>query len=144
MERTFTLKEATLLLPTLEPLLRSAMDSNRKFRQAEQELQRVGHHVFLAGGTLLKISDMLALKERRELNGERLREALSEIQETGVLVKDLDTGLLDFPCQVDDQIILLCWKLGEPAIAYWHTVDEGFKGRKPIDERIARSRHKPG
>jgi hypothetical protein len=54
-----------------------------------------------------------------------------------VQVKDLDIGLLDFPCKVEGEILLLCWKLGEPAIAHWHGTGEGFAARKPIDGRIA-------
>jgi hypothetical protein len=56
-----------------------------------------------------------------------------------VQVKDLDIGLLDFPCRVNGEIILLCWKLGEEGITHWHGVEEGFAGRKPIDETIARA-----
>jgi hypothetical protein len=57
-----------------------------------------------------------------------------------VQVKDLGIGLLDFPCEVDGQKILLCWKLGEKAITHWHGIAEGFAGRKPIDQRIARAK----
>ena len=143
MERTFTLRQANELLPVLEPMLRNAMEASHKLRQAEREFQQVGHRVFMAGGTLLKISDMLALKHRIELGRNHRNEAVSKIQKMGVLVKDLEMGLLDFPCRVEDEIVLLCWKLDEPAIAYWHTQEEGFKGRRPIDERISRSRQKP-
>jgi len=59
---------------------------------------------------------------------------------TGVQVKDLDIGLLDFPCEVDGQTILLCWKLGEKSITHWHGTNEGFAGRKPIDQRIAKAK----
>ena len=54
-------------------------------------------------------------------------------------MKDLDIGLLDFPCKVEGEIVLLCWKLGEEKIAHWHSPEEGFAGRKPIDERIERA-----
>jgi len=54
-------------------------------------------------------------------------------------VKDLEMGLLDFPCQVDDRVILLCWKLGEKTITHWHGTDEGYKYRKPIDEKIKKA-----
>jgi len=55
-------------------------------------------------------------------------------------VKDLDIGLLDFPCEVEGKIVLLCWKMGEKSITHWHGTDEGFASRKQIDERIARSK----
>jgi hypothetical protein len=57
-----------------------------------------------------------------------------------VQVKDIDIGLLDFPCEVDGKTVLLCWKMGENSITHWHGTDEGFAGRKLIDERIARSK----
>ena len=73
----------------------------------------------------------------------KIKDALAEIEATGVLVKDLEIGLLDFPCQVEDQTILLCWKLGEKTIAHWHGTDEGYRFRKPIDEKITRAAKRP-
>jgi hypothetical protein len=55
-----------------------------------------------------------------------------------VQVKDLDSGLLDFSCRLDEEIVLLCWKMGESSIDYWHTQDSGFAGRQPIDESLQR------
>jgi hypothetical protein len=143
MKRLFTLDEATELLPVLKSLLQSAIDSSRQLQQAQRRLQEINHHVFLSGGSLLKISDMLALKNDSDHAAQRLREALEEIDSMGVQVKDLEIGLLDFPCRVDDGIILLCWKLGEPAIGFWHKVEDGFKGRRPIDDRIPRTGSRP-
>jgi hypothetical protein len=68
----------------------------------------------------------------------KVRESIAEIDSIGVQVKDLDTGLLDFPCRVDDQVVLLCWRMGEPAIEHWHSTDSGFKDRQPVDERFHR------
>lgn len=143
MARTFTLDEAQMLLPVLESLLRQAMKANQEREEIEREFHDLGTRVFLSGGTLLNIGALT----RRKLEGEqalqRMKDALSEIESAGAQVKDLGIGLLDFPCQVDDEVILLCWKLGEPAIAHWHRAEEGFKGRKPIDERIAKAKPKP-
>ena len=75
---------------------------------------------------------------------QKIKDALAEIESTGAQVKDLEIGLLDFPCEVEDRIILLCWKLGEKAIAHWHGTDEGYRYRKPIDEKIANAGKKPG
>jgi len=61
-----------------------------------------------------------------------------EIDATGVQVKDLDIGLLDFPFQLDGEIVLLCWKMGETEIRHWHTMDGGFAGRQTVDERFRR------
>jgi hypothetical protein len=83
-------------------------------------------------------------KAQREKAVQRVKDAVAEIDATGVQVKDLDIGLLDFPCRVDGEIILRCWKLGEATISHWHGSEEGFAGRKPIDERIARAGKKKG
>ena len=72
-------------------------------------------------------------KNRLEESAGRLREAVERIQALGCVVKDLETGLIDFPAIYRGQDVLLCWKLGEPEIQFWHGVDEGFAGRKPID-----------
>ena len=58
------------------------------------------------------------------------------IQENGVVVKDLDIGLIDFPTLFRGEEVYLCWKLGETGIRFWHGLDEGFRGRKPIDEEF--------
>jgi hypothetical protein len=79
-------------------------------------------------------------KAEREKTILRVKDTLAEIDSTGVQVKDLDIGLLDFPCQVEGRTVLLCWKLGETGITHWHDTSEGFAGRKPIDEKIAKAK----
>ena len=83
---------------------------------------------------------MARRKAEREKAIPRVKDALAEIDATGVQVKDLDTGLLDFPCKVEGLIVLLCWKLGESGITHWHDTSEGFAGRKPIDEKISKAK----
>ncbi len=73
-----------------------------------------------------------------EAHLQRVRESIAEIDSIGVQVKDLDAGLLDFPCRVDDQVVLLCWRMGEPPSSTGTPVDSGFKGRQPVDERFRR------
>jgi len=137
-DRTFTLNEAQLLLPVLESLLRTAIAAKKKIEEFEAEQQALAHRVFLNGGMLLNVVSLARKKAERVKAEQGIKDALGEIDAMGVQVKDLDIGLLDFPCEVDGQTILLCWKLGEKAITHWHGVDEGFAGRKPVDERIAR------
>jgi hypothetical protein len=81
-------------------------------------------------------------RAEREKAMQAIKDAIAEIDSIGVQVKDLDIGLLDFPCQVEDEIVLLCWKYGEEKIEFWHGMEEGFAGRKPIDQRIARGKKK--
>ena len=138
--RTFTLNEAQDLLPVLESLLRSAIDGKKLIESVEAELQATAHRIFLNGGMALNVVYLASRKAQREKAIQRLKDAMAEIDAMGVQVKDLDIGLLDFPCEVDGQIVLLCWKLGEKAITNWHGVSEGFAGRKPIDERIIKAK----
>lgn len=138
-ERTFTLSEAQSLLPILESLLRSAIDGKKLIEQVDAELQEVAHRVFLNGGMLLQVVPLARRKAERQKALQRVKDAVAEIHATGVQVKDLDIGLLDFPCVVEGEVVLLCWKLGEKDISHWHNTTEGFAGRKPIDERISKA-----
>ena len=138
-DRTFTLEEARSLLPVLESLLRAAINGKALIEEVDSELQATAHRVFLAGGMLLNVVHLARRKAERERALQRVKDAVAEIDATGVQVKDLDIGLLDFPCRVEGETVLLCWKLGEADITHWHGVEEGFAGRKPIDERIAKA-----
>src|SRR5271170_5094292 len=133
-DRTFTLEEAQSLLPVLESLLRTAIDGKKLIESVDTELQELAHRVFLQGGLRVDVVHMARRKAEREKSIQRVKDALAEIDAAGVQVKDLDIGLLDFPCEVEGQTVLLCWKLGELGITHWHGTDEGFAGRKPIDE----------
>jgi hypothetical protein len=128
-----------MLLPTLESLLRTAINSKKLIEEVDAELQDVAHRVFLNGGTLVNVVEVARRKGERERAVQRAKDAIAEIHATGVQVKDIEIGLLDFPCKVEGEIVLLCWKLGEGKITHWHSTEEGFAGRKPIDERIERA-----
>jgi hypothetical protein len=138
-ERTFTLDEAQALLPVLESLLKTAIVGKNTAERIEQEFKAVSGRVFLNGGTLLDVAQLAARKREKERLVQKIKDAVAEIESTGAQVKDLEMGLLDFPCEVGDRTILLCWKLGEKSIAHWHGTDEGYRYRKPIDEKIARA-----
>jgi len=137
--RTFTLEESRMLLPVLESLLRTAIEGKKFIEEVDAELEALGHRIFLNGGTFVNIPQLARRKAEREKTLQRVKDAVAEIHATGVQVKDLDIGLLDFPCEVEGEIILLCWKFGEKEITHWHGTEEGFAGRKPIDERIERA-----
>jgi hypothetical protein len=139
-DRTFTLDEAQSLLPVLESLLRTAIGAKKQMEEVDGEMQALSQRIFLNGGTRVDVIATAHRKAQRAKAEQRAKDALAEIDSIGVQVKDLDIGLLDFPCDVDGRIILLCWKMGEPTITHWHGTEEGFAGRKPIDERIGRSR----
>lgn len=135
--RTFTLAEAQNLLPILEALLRRALEAKTRCEEIDKRFQEVNQRVLMHGGMLLDIVPLARLRAERDKLNQTITDSLAEIAAAGVQVKDLDIGLLDFPCMVDGKIVLLCWKLGEQGITHWHGVDEGFAGRKRIDQRIA-------
>jgi hypothetical protein len=126
-----------MLLPVLESLLKRAIDGKQRLQELAEESQALATRIMMTGGMLVDINAAHARKEEDDRVLQRVKDAVSEINAIGVQVKDLDIGLLDFPCVVDGETILLCWKLGEEKIAHWHNMTEGFKGRKPIDDRIA-------
>src|SRR5579863_7820019 len=139
-DKTFTLDEAHSLLPVLESLLRSAIAGKKVMEEVEAEMQALTHRIFLDGGTHIDVVAVARRKAERAKAEQRAKDALSEIDSIGVQVKDIDIGLLDFPCEVEGEVVLLCWKMGESSITHWHGTSEGFAGRKLIDARIARKR----
>ena len=135
--KTFSLQEAHSLLPILEGLLRQSIDGKQLIEEVDRELAALNERIFLTGGAFVEVKKVALRRAEREKAVQRVRDSLNEINAIGVQVKDIDIGLLDFPCKVDDEIVLLCWKLGETSITHWHGTEEGFAGRKPIDDRIA-------
>ncbi|MGA3126935.1 MAG: DUF2203 domain-containing protein [Candidatus Korobacteraceae bacterium] len=131
--RTFTVREAQSMLPILETLLRKSIESKSLIEEIEQEFNELAERIFLNGGTLVDVRACAARKAQREKAIQVAKDTLSEINAIGVQVKDLDIGLLDFPCKVDGEIVLLCWRMGEPTITHWHGTEEGYAGRRPID-----------
>ena len=114
--------------------------SKKLIEAVDNELQDLAHRVMMSGGLLVNVVQMARRKAEREKAIHRVKDTLAEINAIGVQVKDIDIGLLDFPCKVEGRIVLLCWKLGEQGITHWHTSSEGFAGRKPVDERIAKAK----
>jgi hypothetical protein len=136
--KTFTLDEAQSLLPVLESLLKRAIEGKQSAEEVESGLAELARRIYLSGG--MKVDVNIAVKKRVEMEAhlQRVRESIAEIDSIGAQVKDLEAGLLDFPCRLDDEVVLLCWRLGEPAIEHWHTVEAGLQGRQPVDERFRR------
>jgi hypothetical protein len=137
--KTFTLEEAQSLLPVLESLLKRAMEGRRSAQTTESGLNEVAQRIYFAGGMRVNAPDVARQRAELESHLKRVRESIGEIDAIGVQVKDIESGLLDFPCRIDDdEIVLLCWRMGEPAIEHWHTMEAGFQGRQPVDERFRR------
>jgi hypothetical protein len=139
LSKTFTLSEAQTLLPVLEALLRKAQAAGIRAGELESEMQELTQRIFLSGGMHVNVVQAARRRAERERTMQEARDTLLEIDEIGVQVKDLEKGLLDFPCVVDGQTVLLCWKLGEKEIGFWHTTEDGFAGRKPLDARFGKA-----
>jgi len=135
LSRTFTLNEAQTLLPVVEALLRRAQIAGTHAGELEREMQELSQRIFMAGGMHVDVAQAARRRAEREKALQEAHDTLAEMEEIGVQVKDLEKGLLDFPSVMEGQDVLLCWKLGEKEIGYWHTAEDGFAGRKPLDAR---------
>jgi hypothetical protein len=139
LSKTFTLSEAQTLLPVVEALLRKAQAAGARVEEVEHEMQQLSHRIFLSGGMHVDVGAAARRRAERDKAVQEANDTLKEIDSIGVQVKDLEQGLLDFPSLMDGKTVLLCWKLGEPAITHWHTEEEGFAGRKPLDPRFGKT-----
>jgi hypothetical protein len=141
MSKRFTLEEAESLLPEIEDGVRQAISLKSEFEQAESALQSINQRVIMLGGVLVDRQAVYQHKQRRDHSAEGLKAAIQKIQESGCVLKDLDIGLVDFPTLFRGEEVYLCWKLGEPGIGFWHGTEEGFAGRKAIDQEF-REQHR--
>jgi len=123
--RTFTLDEAKQLLPQLEEQLLAVKKEKDVLVHSHGEIKKASANAQANGGSFAGPRYIRAL--------ERISDSVEAIQEMGVLVKDLDIGLCDFPYQRNGRVVYLCWKLGEPEIRFWHEVEDGYAGRQPLD-----------
>ena len=123
-DRHFTREEANALLPQVEPALRKLRDARDRLTDSEaHELLATsapanggGEPGRLVGDAFLEVRDLLA-----------------QIQALGIVIRDIDRGLIDFPAIIDDSEVYLCWQLDESEIEYWHDLESGFGGRQPLD-----------
>lgn len=134
--RYFTLPEAQRALPEVERHLRDALFHKAESQKAQQDMDRTTERVRMSGGARVNPNEVLATRARRDTSIAALKQALEEIERAGALVKDLDIGLLDFMTRYQNRDVCLCWKLGEDEIRFWHSTEEGFRGRKPIDQEF--------
>lgn len=124
-ERTFTLTEAKQLLPQLEEQLLAVKKEKDVLVHSHGEIKKASANAQANGGSFAGPRYIRAL--------ERISDSVEAIQEMGVLVKDLDIGLCDFPFQMNGRVVYLCWKLGESEIRFWHEVEDGYTGRQPLE-----------
>jgi hypothetical protein len=133
-QRLFKLNEAQELLPFIAPHLDQARELKQKMDRLDEDLARASAQIMILGGSIPPHAELAAKRAERGRVAELLKEAVSKILQTGCLIKDLDVGLIDFPAIRGGEEVYLCWKLGEERIEYWHRVQEGFAGRKLLDD----------
>jgi hypothetical protein len=131
-ERHFTPEEANEALKLVRPLAESLVAHRRAFTVAAARRARLSQHISGNGGDF-DPQEPSEVEGQLEREAEAVARAVEELQGLGVLVKDLDRGLVDFPALRDGEEVLLCWQVGEEAVAHWHGLEEGFAGRKPLD-----------
>jgi hypothetical protein len=123
-ERHYSVEEANALLPRVKPVLRKLRDAKDLLTDEE------AHEVLSEAAPTNGGGDSGRQVGEAFLEVRRLLEAL---QEAGIVVRDIDRGLIDFPAVREGQEIYLCWELGEDGVEYWHDLESGYRGRQPLD-----------
>lgn len=143
MPRYFTVSQAEASIPDVERSLRRILELKTEFNAAEAVFQAYRLRIAQSGGSLVNLNRFHALRDRRAEIARDLKGVADGVSEAGVLIKDIDTGLVDFPSLYQGREVYLCWRLGERSIEYWHEVDAGFAGRRRIDGEF-RAHHSGG
>jgi hypothetical protein len=131
-QRYFTAEEANELLAEVRPAVEELVEHRRALSRVTSEQARLVTRIAGNGGDF-DPQEPRELQEEFQRQAKALGEAVERLERFGVLIKDADRGLVDFPAlREDGEEVLLCWELGEDEISYWHGLDEGFAGRKPL------------
>jgi len=131
MSTVFTLQEAELLRRKIEPKLRRMREEYEKLQSIYAKIRALRERIRLSGG-YYALSDTTVIVQALQAQERVVQQFLKEIQRTGVIVRDIPAGLVDFPGELDGEPVFWCWKLDEAKILYYHRQDEGFQGRKLI------------
>ena len=130
----FTVDEANRAATDIRPRLERLVMKKREFDRLERRMNIL---LVATSGAAPENPDTLelrSLEEKRRRLGESIGKGLQELHAKGVMVKDLDRGLVDFYSLMGDRLVFLCWQVDEPEVSHWHGLDEGFAGRHQIKE----------
>ena len=139
MPRYFTLEEARRLLPYAGRTIREAMQAKGRAEESEQWLRNLSQRILMQGGMAVDTALVESWKSQYQSSSEALKKSMDGLDDAGILVKDLDVGLVDFPTIYRGQEVYICWRMDEPDITHWHGTNEGFAGRKEIDPDFVRN-----
>jgi len=140
-QKLFSLKEAERARRELEPVLIEAMENRGKVAELDDQLGAVANRILMMGGITIEYERVARVRSEHNRLLTQIKDALDRIHATGCVVKDLDSGLLDFPAILKNEEVYLCWRVGEDRIRFYHRQDEGFSGRKPIDPEDTGPKH---
>jgi hypothetical protein len=129
--RYFTAEQANEVLREVRPLTEELVEHRRALLEL-QELQSSLNQRIAGNGGNVEPRELQDVQERLDEEVAGIARCVARIHEAGGLVKDLDAGLVDFPARREGVEVLLCWRLGEEEVGYWHGLEEGFSGRKPL------------
>jgi hypothetical protein len=129
--RHFTPEEANAELEHVRPLVADLVAGRQEHTVALERQEELERKIRGNGGGIPP-AELAAATAEVDAVGRRLARLVDEITSHGAQVKDLDTGLIDFPALRHGETVLLCWQLGEDEIAWWHRVEDGFEGRRPL------------
>jgi hypothetical protein len=132
MPRRFTPSEANEELAEIRPLVEEIVAHRREYLRLQSERQALVQRIAGNGGGI-DASAFGELEEAERQERVEIARRVNAVHERGAIVKDLDTGLVDFPARLEGEEVLLCWRLGEEQIEHWHGLEEGFAGRKRLD-----------
>jgi hypothetical protein len=130
--KVFTPEQATQMLPLVRRIVEDIVVSVGRWRGRIREFELV------TASVTTQTPDPRAAELEREASviAAEVDRFVRELTSLGVQLKDYETGLVDFPAERDGRPVYLCWRLGEPSVQFWHEIDAGFVGRRPLEERV--------
>jgi len=132
MPRRFTPSEANAELAEIRPLAEEIVAHRREQRRLQSEREALAQRIAGNGGGI-DSAELAELEEAERHERIEIARRVNAVHERGAILKDLDTGLVDFPALLHGEEVLLCWQLGEERVEHWHGLEEGFAGRKRLD-----------
>ena len=132
-KKFFTVEEANATLPLLRAILRDVTSLAHELRDRDQRRLRLESS---GSSGAAHEEEVQKIYEELERDQDRLREYVDELKSLNVELKDFFTGLVDFPCWMDDREVYLCWKMDEPDVSHWHEMDAGFAGRQKLKHQV--------
>ena len=135
--RLFTVGEANGLLPTVRRLMERIEENIKRLRNQSKTIIRDEQLDPDATDFMDRLQEnseiaRLVSHDPGQRDHEEIKGGVEEIQSYGCVCKGVEQGLVDFPCLLGAEVVFLCWQLGEPTVSYWHRIEDGFAGRRPL------------